>query len=680
MTRNTLTLAVSAALTLSLLGCSSDDNSTSGGTSAATAAPAAPAVEATPANITLDLIGRHASGEFLKSAAEITAYDAASKRAFVVNALSGSVDVLDLSNPAAPAKIGSISAASIEAGASINSVAVHDGLVAVAIQAADKTDNGYVALYKASDLSKIAHVDVGALPDMLTFTPDGRTILVANEGEPSDDYRIDPNGSVSVITLANPGTPLVRTARFTAFNGQEAALRAQGIRLYGPGANAARDLEPEYIAVAADSKTAWVTLQENNALAIVDIGTATVTSIKALGFKDYGLADSGFANAHGAGNSGNGIDSADEGETVAGHVGGKAVNIVTKTSVRGMYLPDSIASHSVGSTTYLVTANEGDARAWGETDNAYWGSQTISNANSLTTLCTGGDASKGFVEEFRVKHLTDARGYNRRCGDDLPPQLAAMAGGAFLNPANFGWCGASDAGTNTQANPRGSCGDDGVLGRLNISWTMGYQTHGSGAPKLFDRATGAALPEGTTPTATTWLKYDHLYSYGARSFSIWGADGSLVWDSGDAIEKFLASDDCKLKADRSLACKTYFNSAHDKGNAFDDRSDAKGPEPEGLAIGKIGDKTFAFVGLERMGGILVYDITTPTAPKFQDYLNTREEWVTAPSAGNLSGYGDLGPEGLHFVPAGKSPSGKPLLIVGNEVSGTTAVYEIRQTF
>src|SRR5690606_19242878 len=106
--------------------------------------------------------------------------------------------------------------------------------------------------------------------------------------------------------------------------------------------------------------------------------------------------------------------------------------------------------------------------------------------------------------------------------------------------------------------------------------------------------------------------------------------------------------DCKLKSDRSIDCKDYFNSGHDEGDAFDSRSDAKGPEPEGLTLGKVGDQTFLFLGLERMGGILVYDVTNPEAPVFQDYLNSREVWNVDPDAGNLSGYGDLGPEGLVF--------------------------------
>ena len=600
-----------------------------GGSDAPAPTPTTPTPEATPVSLRLEKIGSYSTGQYEVSAAEIPAYDAASRRLFVVNAQLGAVDVLNLSNPASPSKIGVIDATTLLAGASINSVAVHNGIVAVAIQAAVKTDNGRMALYRASDLTLLGSVAVGALPDMLTFTPDGNTVLVANEGEPSDDYQTDPEGSISIIDVRNPAAPVERKATFTAFNSQAAALRAAGVRIYGPNATVAQDLEPEYIAVSADGTTAWVTLQENNALAKVNIATATVTDILPLGYKDHGVA-------------GNELDASD--------TDGQTINIRTWPGVYGMYQPDAMASYTVGGQTYLVTANEGDARAWGEDNTAYW----------------AGDASQGFVEEFRVKHLINRNGWSGRANDDLPPQLNAMAAGGLLDPAVFGYCGA------VAGNPMG-CRDDANLGRLNITWTMGYRTNPDGSPMMFTAA-GVQDPAGNR------LMYDKLYSYGGRSFSIWNANGGLVWDSGAEIEKFIASPQCMLGQARNIPCADFFNSGHNEGNAKDSRSDAKGPEPEGIALGQIGNKTFAFIGLERMGGVLVYDITTPTAPVRVDYLNTRDEWLTQPSAGNLATVGDLGPEGLVFIPAARSPNGRPLLVVGNEVSGTTSVLQLNLTY
>lgn len=640
-----MTLALAAALTAcggdddkkssssSSIASSSDASSLSSASSSSAmsssseSSSSSSSVAPTPTTISLSFVGRYSAGAFGVSAAEIPAFDPASKRVFVVNAQAGVVEVLDMSAPTLPVKIGTIDANPIAAGATVNSVAIHNGIVALAIEAATKTDNGFVGFYRADDLGSISHVGVGAQPDMLTFTPDGTKVLVANEGEPSNDYSVDPVGSISVIDVTTLATPVVSTAGFTAFNGQD-ALRTSGVRIYGPGASAAMDFEPEYITVSADSTTAWVTLQENNALAKIDIATATVTDILPLGYKDHGAA-------------GNGMDTNDE---------DGVIDIKTSAGVRGLYLPDALASYNVGETTYLVTANEGDARAWGEDDDAYW----------------AGDASKGFVEEFRVKHLVHKSGFDRRAGDDLPPQLRELAAGALLNPDVFAYCGAI-AGDPT------ACRDDNVLGRLNITWTMGYRTDETGAPVMFNAA-------GTADVAGDRLMYDALYSYGARSFTIWDEDGALVWDSADQFEQYLASETCMLGAAKTIPCADYFNSGHDEGDAKDSRSDAKGPEPEGVTIGKLGSKTFAFIGLERIGGIMVYDVTTPTAPVFIDYLNTREDWATEDPSTVLATAGDLGPEGLTFVSAVNSPSGKALIILGNEVSGTTSVYEIEETF
>ena len=631
-----ISLAVSAMVAGLLVACGGSDD------------PPAPMVEATPTTLTLAKIGSYETGQYEVSAAEIPAFDAASKRVFVVNALDGAIDVIDLSDPTKPKFISQINSSTVLAGSSINSVAVQNGMVAVAIQAPVKTDAGRMALYRASDLTLLGSATVGALPDMITFTPDGKTVLTANEGEPSDDYQIDPEGSISIIDISIPAKPVVRTAGFGAFTGQEAALRAKGIRIYGPGASASQDLEPEYIALSADGKTAWVTLQENNALAKVDIATATVTDILPLGFKDHGA-------------TGNEMDVSDR----DGPSNSALIKIKTWAGVNGMYQPDSMVSYTVGGKTYLVTANEGDARAWGEDNPAY-----------LTTQ----NPALGFIEELGVSALTRAAGWQV-----VPPQLRTVAGstptplvGALLDPAVFGYCGATAGVLGTAASP-GTCNTNGELGRLNISWVQGYKTDAMGAPLRYNSF-------GVQDAAGDRLMYDKLYSYGARSFSIWDEGGKLVWDSGSEIEKFLESDGCKLGSARNIPCANFFNSAHNRGDAKDNRSDNKGPEPEGVAVGIIGSKTFAFIGLERMGGVLVYDITNPKAPARVDYLNTREEWTKDPETeanatpSGLSAIGDLGPEGLVFVPAAQSPNGKPLLIVGNEVSGTTVVMQLNLTY
>lgn len=592
--------------------------------------------EATPDSVLLSYVSRYSSGAYLVSAAEIVAYHPDTRSVFVVNALAGAVDVLDISNVAAPVYLNTLYVDDLVPGAVVNSVAVSGNLMAFAVEAPVKTDDGFVVVYSARTLARLGTAPVGAQPDMLTFTPNGRYILTANEGEPSNDYSIDPEGSVSIIDVTDLS---VRTADFTAWNGQEATLRAAGVRIYGPGASAAQDIEPEYIAVSGDSGTAWVTLQENNAIAKVNIATATVTDIIPLGYKDHGLADNGFGSS-------NALDLRDESPV--------AISIGNFPGVYGMYQPDAIAAYEVGGQTYLVIANEGDSRAWGETDAAYWGPGGA----------TVGDPTKGFVEEFRVTHLTNTSGWSGRRGNDLPPQLDLLASGGLLDPAVFGYCGA------TAGNP-GNCRSQ-VLGRLTVTWTQGYKTNPDGSPKKYTAA-------GVEDAAGTRIMYDRLYALGGRSISILDADGNMIWDSGNQMERYVASDACMAGAARNIPCKDYFNSNHSAANSLDNRSDNKGPEPEGVTVGRIGGKFYAFVGLERMGGVMVYDVTNPLAPTFVDYLNTRENWTTAPGT-ILSTVGDLGPEGVTFIPAQDSPNGEALLMVGHEVSGTTAIYQVNKLF
>lgn len=240
--------------------------------------------------IDLTLAGRYSSGIVEDGATEISAYDSATKRLFTVNASASTVDILDLANPATPTKIGQIDLSSF---GSPNSVAVRSGVVAVAVQAANKTDAGRVYFFDTQG-TELSNVNVGALPDMLTFTPDGKRVLVANEGEPNSYGQpdsVDPEGSVSIINMrrgaANVQQKDVKTATFVAFNAQIDALRTAGVRIFGPGATVAQDVEPEYIAVSPDGKSALVTLQENNAVARIDIARARVRDIVPLGLKDH---------------------------------------------------------------------------------------------------------------------------------------------------------------------------------------------------------------------------------------------------------------------------------------------------------------------------------------------------------------------------------------------------------
>ncbi|MDU0478037.1 hypothetical protein QVA66_02145 [Staphylococcus chromogenes] len=201
---------------------------------------AAPIQHSAPgALLTLEPLGTHETGQFEKSAAEIVAYHAASKRLLVVNAQSGKITVLDVAKPEAPKELHSVSGGE---GTTINSVAVrHDGLAVATVEPADKTAPGQVIFFDAAGNGEIlGTLGVGSLPDMVTITADGAYALVANEGEPADDYSVDPEGSVTVITLPKKvaAATEARTADFIAFEGK----LPEGVRVFGPAGTDVQNL------------------------------------------------------------------------------------------------------------------------------------------------------------------------------------------------------------------------------------------------------------------------------------------------------------------------------------------------------------------------------------------------------------------------------------------------------
>ncbi|MBI1247584.1 alkaline phosphatase [bacterium] len=468
-----------------------------------------------------------AAGE---GSSEIGTYDAATKKVFLTNINDDTVDVLD-------AVTGDL-LYSIPAG-KVNSVSAHDGLVAIAVEGSDTGVRGKIMLVDAEDYSVLSEPESGYLPDMCTFTPDGNYVLVANEGEPNDDYTIDPVGSVSIIDVTDPSNPEVYEAGFESFNAEEADLKAAGVRIFGPGASVAMDMEPEYIAVSANSKTAYVGCQENNAIAVVSIPAKKILSINPLGFKDHTLAKNAF-------------DASDKDD---------AINIQTHPT-KGMYMPDSIASTNFLGFTLIATANEGDSRDY-----------------------------DGFSEEVRVEDLTlDA---------DAFPDAAALQ-------------------------------DKENLGRLKTTIANGDADNND--------------------------EYEEIYSYGARSFSIWYftpfGDTLQVFDNGNDFEQITAAEIPDL-----------FNSQDNDPDEFDKRSDDKGPEPEALDIGHDLGTTLVFIGMERVSGVFMYDMSNPFDPEYLQYI--RNEL-------------DASPEGIDFIPRGASPFTEPAILVSHEVSGTATMFRIKR--
>ncbi len=461
-----------------------------------------------------------------------------------------------------------------------NSIAFdnNNDVLAVAVAASTTGNRGSVAFYDATGAQPvfIKNVEVGFLPDSIAFTHNGNKAVIANEGEPSGDYSVDPEGSISIIEMTN-GIPADEDIELGFAGLNRAQLEAQGAVFSNPDSrtingqtyesSVPKDLEPEYVGISEDDKLAFVSIQENNALAIVDLQTNTLAKVMGLGFKDW-------ANLQ--------IDASDRDD---------GINFQKYPGLFGMYQVDTIDSYTWNNANFIVTANEGDGREY-----------FFNSNNETDCLANGGlefdedDGCLAFIDEIRVEDLNLASNFD------------------YLN------------------------NDDSDIGRLLVTTFKGAadgSTDGSG-------------------------EYQELYTYGARSFSIFDTNGLVVYDSGDDIERITAS-----------IYGPLFNNNNDE-NEGDTRSDAKGPEPEALTIGNIGGRYYAFIGLERMGGVMVYDITNPYNVEFMTYFNNR-----GVSEGNAIS-GDLAPEGMTFIDASQSPNSEALLVIGNEVSGSVTIWQITQ--
>jgi hypothetical protein len=499
-----------------------------------------------PSNsLTLHLLGSFSNSLTGTNSAEIVVHDPTTQRLFIANSAGNKLDIVNFINPSSPSLIASVPMNTL---GSINSVAVKNGTVAVALENnLNPQDSGRVAFFDANG-NFINSVKAGMMPDMVCFNHAGTRVLTANEGEPNANYSIspsnDPDGSITIIDIT-PGVQNITQSNvahitFTAYNGQENTQKAQGIRIFGPHNIASKDFEPEYIAVSPDDSKAWITLQENNAIVEISLTTYSINWIKALGTKDYNNAQ-------------NAMDASDQ---------TFGVNI-SNFPVKAFYLPDAIYSYSVGSNIYLVTANEGDARDY-------------------TT----------FTEERRVSQL------------NLDPTI-------FPNQAELK--------------------HNSVLGRLRCTNRNGDIDNDN--------------------------DFDTVYVFGGRSFSIWNAlTGSLVYDSRNDFERITANNSFSV----------MFN-ASNTSLAKKDRSDDKGPEPEGVAIGKIGNNIYAFIALERIGGVMVYDITNPANPVYVTYVNNRSHITNGP---------DRGAEGIIFIPQNESPNGMHIVIAANEISSSLSIWGI----
>lgn len=469
--------------------------------------------------------------------AEIVKYNKFNQTMYLVSGATQSVHIVSLASVTSDSRIDlgatrtvTLESLGINDAGDITSVDVNPNgtEIALAVQHKDYDKNGYIVRLDAQG-NFISKTVAGVQPDMVTYTPDGTKILTANEGEPREGYgegTVDPKGSITVL---NTVTNEANDVDFTAFDTTDArdALVAKNVILK-KGTNPSVDLEPEYITVNSNSSTAYVSLQEANSIATIDLTTNQVKRIDSLGFKDYSTGE-------------NKLDLYKE---------DLEINIANTNDFLGIYMPDGITSYEVNGKTYLLTANEGDSREWGE------------YLNELVKKCTSP------VTEDKSKIVTlDIRDYDGF--DDL----------------------------------------------------------------------------------------NKNYLFGGRSFSIIDAETmQMVSDSHGEFEEIT-----------SQLLPENFNCSNDK-KAIKNRSGKKGPEPEDVKVMMIDGKATAFIGLERIGGVMMYDVQNPNNPQYTDYINLRD--FSEDIAGSVS------PEGLCPITAQDSPTNKPLLLVANEVSGDVNVIEV----
>lgn len=483
-------------------------------------------------------------------AAEIVKFNSDNNKMYVINGIAQTIDVISLDNVKSDDYTNLEKDKSINVAKLVNNekftygdltsidINTKEKVVVVAVQEKDYTKDGKIVVMDYEG-NLIKTFDAGIQPDMVKITDDGNYILSANEGEPRQGYKngVDPEGSVTVVDYKNGNA---RNIKF-----DNSSLISSDIHIRNKEGGAKLDLEPEYIDVNNDNTKAYVSLQENNAIATIDIENGKVLSVKSLGFKDHSLEE-------------NKLDAARDDK----------IDLET-LPILGVYMPDGISYVNIGGVDYILTANEGDATEWGE----YANIEKFSNVKDKITIDS--NLFKGMSKEEAQTKLNEMKSSKK-------------------------------------------------YDKLEVLTDMGN---------------------------------DAIYTLGGRSFAMFKADTmELVFDSGDDFEQ--------ITGERYPG---VFNSNNDEVE-LDSRSTKKGPEPEDVKVGKVGDKLYAFVGLERIGGVMTYDITNPNDIKFANYENSRD------FSGDIEG--DSAPEGLEFISASESSTGTPLLLVANEVSGTVAVSEI----
>ena len=682
------------------------------------------------------LLGRYTDGR--DGACEISAYDSTTAQLFITNSESDSIDIVSIQNPQTPVLVGGVDVTLY--GGGVNSlVNIGNGYLAAAIEDTNAQAPGKVVFFDMSGLY-INEVTVGVLPDMITVTDDNSKVITANEGEPNDDYDIDPLGSVSVIDISggiiNVTQADVTTIDFTSYNGQESALRAQGALIFGKqSVRTPTDLFfSEYSEGSSNNKyieiyngtgssvdlSNYIIMQNSNGGPwdeYTDVLSGTLADGDVYVIANSSASPSILAEADLTG-SGICFFNGDDARALIKVIGSDTIIC----DLIGDFPNDPGSGWNVAGVTNGTQNHTLVRKNWVNKGNDNWSISAGTDSMNSEWIVYPQDSiiSLGSHSFFIDDSLSSVNTKHSTVAEDLEPEyvttdensatayvvcqennaiaiidlttltLDTIVGLGFKDfnlPGNGFDASNQDNGINIQNWPVKGAYQPDAIDYYSVNNTSYLVTANEGDARDYDgysaevRMDDLTLDPTAFPNAATLLTNDNLgrlktftadvigdtdadgdvdelYAYGARSFSIWDENGNLVWDSGDDFEQYIAANH-----------PAFFNCNDGLASEMDDRSDDKGPEPEAVTVGQIGNSYYAFIGLERQGGVMVYDVTNPTNPSFVNFIETYDT-----TNGTMI---DIAPEGLVFVPANESHNGENLLIVSSEVSGTVAIYEFQ---
>lgn len=668
----------------------------------------------------LSFYSTYATNVFDEGATEIVAFDSANQLLFSTNGDTDEIDVLDVSDLQNVNKVNSVDVSNF--GDAPNSVALKNGFVAAAVEADQVTDKGQVVFMEAANQSVVANVEVGFLPDMVTFSPDGNKVLVANEGEPDEDYIADPMGSVSVIDVSG-GVSNVSQSDVTNLDFSGVTI-PQDVRVFPEMQPAvidqnfqdtaefdfpspfdtvslrsdanwelgefSGDLFAEINGFGADTASDdWLITQELN------LQTAKGVSFEFSYSKRFGGPPLKLKVS--SNYDGNGNPSQANWDTIPFN---RLPENSSFESRSYQFNLDSLTGDRIHLAFHYTTSGTGGGdAAWIQIDSLNF-EVSHPDANNLEPeyVTVSEDSESAFVSLQENNALAVVDLTSNSISDILPlgfkdhskPENAFDASdddgkiaikthptlGMFQPDAiqSFAANGTDYIVSANEGDAREYEGNPGYEEEVDIEDLMEAGQLDINDDDIPDTDTVSRFQTLNTDTTLGELDLtkatgdtdgdgliEQLYSFGARSFSIWTASSGLIWDSKSAFEDTLAN-----------RYPNQFNNDNDE-NEFDGRSDAKGPEPEAIELAEINDRVFAFISLERMGGIMTYEITDPQNPEFVQYFLNRDFSVNV----EQPGAGDLGPESIRYVSAEASPNDTAYLVTGNEVSGTISVYQLQ---